>query len=116
MELTYRTEGDYMVPNLAMPEEVSVALGKYALLRKKYLKQHRPIQFANLLTSCTLNEDLMEIEQTANERMKLLTAQMAKEQGVDESLKSRDQMKWVGLTNSIRQRAEEVILNDLIYA
>ena len=114
--LTYRTEGDYQVPNLTMPEEAPAVLGKYALLRKKYLKQNRRVLFTNLLTSCTLNQHLMEIEQTANERMELMTAQMAAAQGVDERMKAQDQMKWVGLMNNIRQAVEETILQDLIYA
>ena len=114
--LTYRVENGYQVPNLALPEEMSVAHGKYALMRRKYLKQHRRILYANLLTSCKLNEHLAEIEQTANERMELLTAQMAAAQGVDEQMKSDNQMKWVGLMNNIRQAAEESVLNDLIYA
>ena len=113
--LTYRTEGDYQVPNLVMPEEAPVVLGKYALLRKKYLKQHRRILFVNLLTGGTLNQHLMEIEQTATERMELLTGQMAAAQGVNEELKARDQMLWVGMMNNIRHSAEETILNDLIY-
>ena len=119
-EVTYRTENGYQVPNLSMPEETpetaSRACGKYALQRKKYLKQHRRILYANLLTSCKLNEHLAEIEQTANERMERLTAQMATAQGVDERMKARDEIKWVGLMNSIRQAAEESMLNDLIFA
>lgn len=114
--LTYRMENGYQVPNLTMPEEAPVALGKYALLRKKYLKQHRRILFANLLTSCQLNAHLAEIEQMANERMERLTAQMAAAQGVDERMKSGDPMKWVGLMNNIRQAAEESVLSDLVYA
>ena len=116
MELTYRMESNYRVPNLTVPEEPPVTLGKYALLRKKYLKQHRRILFTNLLTSCTLNQHLMETEQTANERMELLTAQMAAAQGVTEQMKAENQMQWVGLMNNIRQAAEETILNDLIFA
>ncbi|MDD4495553.1 MAG: TnpV protein [Eubacteriales bacterium] len=109
-------EGDYRVPNLIVPEEDQVVLGKYALLRKKYLKQHRRILFVNLLTGGTLNQHLMEIEQTALNRMELLTAQMAKAEGVTEQMKATDQMKWVGLMNNIRHSAEETILNDLIYS
>ena len=116
MALTYREEGDYMIPNLALPEEGPVSLGKYALLRKKYLKQHHRPLYINLLTTCTLNQHLMETEQAANEQMELLTKQMAAAQGVNETLKARDQMKWVGMMNNIRQAAEETILNDLIYA
>jgi hypothetical protein len=114
--LTYRTEGDYQVPNLTVPEEGQVVLGKFALMRKKYLKQSRRVLYLNSLPAGTLNEHLMEIEQTANERMELLTSQMAQAEGVTEELKARDQMKWVGLMNNIRHSAEELILQDLIYA
>jgi len=116
MELTYRMEGDYRVPNLAVPEEGQVVLGKYALLRKNYLKQHRRILFVNLLTSGTLNEHLTEIEQTAQERMDLITRQMAAAQGVTEQMKAENQMQWVGLMNNIRHSAEETILAELIYS
>jgi hypothetical protein len=115
MELTYRMEGDYRVPNLTVPEESPVVLGKYALLHKKYLKQHRRVLYLNLLTAGTLNEHLMEIEQTAMSRMELLTVQMAEEQGVTEELKAKNQMQWVGLMNNIRYSAEELVLSDLIY-
>ena len=114
--LTYRTEGDYQVPNLLPPEEGQVILGKYALARKKFLKQSRRILFTNLLTSGKLNAHLMETEQTANERMELLTAQMAAAQGVTEQMKKQDQMKWVGLMNNIRHSAEETVMNELVYA
>jgi hypothetical protein len=89
MELTYRMEGDYRVPNLTVPEESPVILGKYALLRKKYLKQHRRVLYLNLLTAGTLNAHLTEIEQTATSRMEQLTVQMAAAQGVTEKLKPR---------------------------
>jgi uncharacterized membrane protein YqgA involved in biofilm formation len=114
--LTYRTEGDYQVPNLTVPEEGRAALGKYALMRKKYLKQNRRALYLNFLTAGTLNGHLTEIEQTANERMELITRQMAASQGVTEELKASDQMKWVGMMNNIRHSAEETILQDLIYA
>ena len=114
--LTYRTEGDYRVPNLAVPEEGPVVLGKYALLRKSYLQHHSRILFVNLLTAGTLNQHLMEIERTANERLELMVPQMAAAQGVTEQLKASDQMRWVGMMNNIRHSAEETILNDLIYA
>jgi hypothetical protein len=116
-EMTYRTEGDYQVPNLLPPEETApTVLGKYALLRKKYLKQSRRILFTNLLTSGKLNAHLMEIERTATKRMELLTRQMAAVQGATEELKALDQMKWVGMMNNIRRSAEEAILSDLIFA
>ena len=115
MELTYRTEGDYRVPNLTVPEESPVVLGKYALLRKKYLKQYRRVLYLNLLTAGTLNEHLTEIEQTATSRIEQLATQMAAAQGVMEKLKAENQMQWVGLMNNIRHSAEELVLSDLIY-
>jgi len=116
MNLTYRTEGDYQIPNLTLPAEKAVSLGKYGRLRKRYLHKHRRILYTNLLTTCTLNQHLAKIDQTANKRMEHLVKQMAVQQGVTEQLKAADQMKWVGLMNGIRQAAEENILDELVYA
>ena len=116
MELTYRKEGDYLIPNLTLPQEEKVTLGKYAHLRRRYLQEHKPVEYTLLKTSCTLNQHLSEIEQTAMERMEHLSAEMAKRQGVTEQLKATDQMKWVGMMNNIRQAAEEVILSEIVYA
>jgi len=116
MELTYRTEGDYLVPNLTLPAEEPIALGRYARLHRHYLKQHRPVLYLHLKTTCTLNQQLAEVEQTAGERMELLVRQMAAAQGVTEELKAKDQMRWVGLMNNLRQAAEEVVLCEIVYA
>ena len=95
--ITYRTHNGYQIPNLTVPEEQSVTLGKYGLLRKRYLKQHRRVLFVNLLTAGTLNAHLTEVEQTANEQMELTVAQMAAAQGVTERLKAENQMEWAYL-------------------
>ena len=115
-EITYTRQGDYNLPNLLPPQEEPVPHGKYALLRKKFLKEHRRVTYTNLLTSGKLNSHLAEIQQTAQRRMEEIVAQMAKAEGVTEELKASDQMKWVQMMNSIHHSAEEVILNDLIYA
>ena len=115
MNLTYRREGDYNLPNLLPPQETEVHLGKYALLRRKFLKENRRVTYTNLLTSGKLNSHLMEIERTALTRLEQMVPQMAKAEGVTEELKATDQMKWVGLMNNIRHSAEEAILNELIY-
>ena len=115
-ELTYSVVGDYRLPNLAVPEEGPVFLGKYALLRKKYLRNHHKILFVNLLTAGTLNQHLMDIEQTANERLALITGQMAAARGVTEELKAADQMAWVGAMNNIRACAEELVFEEVVYA
>ena len=86
------------------------------MLRRRFLKQHRRVTYTNLLTSGKLNQHLAETEEAAWRRMEAITAQMAREQGVTEELKEQDQMKWLGLTNSIRQAAEETVLNELIYS
>jgi len=115
MNLTYRREGDYNLPNLLPPQETEVHLGKYALLRRRFLKENRRVTYTNLLTSGKLNAHLMEIEQTALTRLEQMVPQMAKAEGVTEELKATDQMKWVGLMNNIRHSAEEAILSELIY-
>ena len=115
-ELTYRTEGDYLIPNLTVPEGGQTALGKYALLRKKYLKQNRRILYVDLLTAGTLGEHLAEIERAASGMMERITRRMAAERGVDERMKAADQMKWAGMMNEIRNSAEETVLSGLIYA
>ena len=116
MNLTYRREGDYNLPNLLPPQETEVHLAKYALLRRKFRKENRRLTYTNLLTSGKLNSHLMEIERTALTRLEQMVPQMAKAEGVTEELKATDQMKWVGLMNNIRHSAEEVILSELIYS
>ena len=115
MALTYRTESDYQIPNLTLPAEDAVPLGKYGRLRKRHLKHHNPIAYTTLLTTCTLNQHLAEIDRTANERMERIITQMAEQQGVTEHLKAADQMTWVGMMNNIKQAAEEIILNEQVY-
>ena len=115
MELTYTMKNGYRLPNLLPPQEPEVHLGKYGLLRRRYLQQNRKVRFTNLLTSGKLNEHLMEVDKAANERMELLVAQMAQAEGITEEMKATDQIKWVGLMNNIRMSAEEQVLKELIY-
>ena len=116
MEITYTRKGDYLFPNLFLPEEKPVVLGKYGRLRKSYLKEHRPILFSSMLLSGTLDEHLSEIDRAAEDRLELITRQMAEHEGVTESLKTADQMEWVHRMNSIRNRAKEVVMSELIYS
>ena len=114
--ITYTKLGDYSLPNLLPPQEGEVHLGKYALMRREFLKENCRITYTNLLTSGKLNAHLMEIEQTALSRMEQLVTQLVQSEGVTEELKARDQMKWVGLMNNIRHLAEEIILVELVYS
>ena len=112
---TYRQEGDYLIPNLALPDEPEYQIGKYGRMRRSYLKEHRPILYTNLLTSGTLHRHLAEIDQACNERMAIIVSDMARQEDVTEALKAADQMEWVRRMNNIHSRAEEIVLTELVY-
>ncbi|MGB4660338.1 MAG: TnpV protein [Mobilitalea sp.] len=115
MNITYEKNGDYLVPNLVANKETEGTLTKFGQMRKNYLKDHRSGIYTGMLLKGTLNEHLLQIQEQAEQRMKLLTAQMSKEEGATEELKATDQMIWVTKMNSIRNIAEEVVLKELIY-
>ena len=112
---TYTQVGDYFIPNLVISETEQSPLGKYGRMRKRYLKEHRPVLYTNLLVTGKLDQHLAEIDMACEVRMELLTQQMAKQEGVTEALKDADQMDWVCRMNSILNRAEEIVLHELIY-
>ena len=113
--LTYTQVGDFLIPNLALPEQPDRDLGKYGRMRRTYLKENRPGLFNRLTLDGTLFSHLLEIEDAANSRLELLMPQLAKAAGATEQLKASDQMKWVGLMNNIQAAAEEATLAELIY-
>ena len=115
MSLTYQQNGDYQIPNLAV-QETSQPIGKYGRMRKKYLQENRPLLWNQMILSETLYPHLLEIEQTANERLERMLPEMAAKAGATERLKAEDPMKWVGLMNTLKDQAEEVILKELIFA
>ena len=111
-ELTYHWEGDYLIPDLEAPE--APRIGKYGTMRHQYLRNHHRGIFDGMLLKGTLNAHLEEIDRQANEMMERLTAQMAQVEGVTEALKARDQMAWVRGMNSIKNRAEEIVISTMI--
>lgn len=113
LELTYHWEGDYLIPDLDPPEAPQI--GKYGTMRHNYLRDYHTGVFDGMLLTDKLNAHLEEIDRQANEMMERLTAQMAQREGVTEALKARDQMAWIRAMNSIKNRAEEIVLHDLIY-
>ncbi|MBQ6270459.1 MAG: TnpV protein [Clostridiales bacterium] len=113
MELTYRREGDYLLPNLKAPE--SPRIGKYGMLRHRYLREHKRAILTGLQMTGRLNAHLEQIDREATETVEHLTAEMASRQGVNEQMKRTDQMRWVGMMNSLRASAEETVLNELVY-
>ena len=112
---TYSQQGDYLLPNLKMPEQPEYNIGVWGQRRRRYLKKHRPILYTNLLTSCKLSEYLAAVEEECTERMESLVKVIAKQEGVTEALKAADQMAWVRRMNNIRNRAEEIVLNEIVY-
>ena len=112
---TYTQVGDYLIPNLVISETAQSPLGKYGRMRKRYLKEHRPVLYTNLLVTGKLDQHLAEIDMACEVRMELLTQQMAKQEGVTEALKAADQMDWVCRMNSIGSRVEEIVMNELVY-
>ena len=114
-ELTYTRCGDYYIPDLKLSEQPEKPLGKYGRMRKAYLKEHRPILYNQLLMSEKLYPHLIEIDETAQSRLEQMMPQLAKEAGATEELKASDPMKWVGLMNTLKAQAEEIIQDELIY-
>ena len=115
-ELTYTRSGDYWIPNLSLSQQETQPLGKYGRMRKKYLQEHRPVLWNSLILSEKLYPHLREIDETANSRLERMMPELMQSAGVTEALKASDPMKWVGLMNSLKAQAEEVILTELIYA
>ena len=114
MEMTYTRQGDYWIPDLIPPE--SPRLGKYGMLRRSFLREHRKGIYTGMLLKGTLTAHLKETDRQANEMMETLISRMAQTEGVTESLKASNQMEWVRQMNSIHRRAEELVLSDLIYS
>ena len=114
MELTYTKQGDYLIPNLSLPESPKV--GKYGMLRRTYLRNHHRGLYTGMMLSQTLNSHLEEIDQQANEMVEALIRQMAKEHGVTESMKASNQMEWVRQMNNIHNVAEKIILKEFVYS
>ena len=112
--LSYTLHGDYYLPDLVLNEE-EPTYGKYGMLRKQFLKEHRSARYQYLLLTGKLNEHLNQTDQEAREQVEMLMKQMAEKKGVTEELKVQDQMKWVGLMNNIKVSAEEIILKNMVY-
>ena len=113
---TYTQVGDYLLPNLELPEEDQQPIGVWGQRHRRYLKEHRRASYAPLLTSGKLNGYLADIDRQAEEMFSRLVKQMAEAEGITEHLKADNQMEWVRRMNNIRNRAKEMVNNDLIYA
>ena len=114
-KITYTQQGDYLLPDLKLPEQPNVEIGIWGKRHLRYIKQHHPIRYTNLLTSCKLTAYLADIDEQAQEMFERLVKQFAEFEGVTEQLKADNQMLWVQQMNNIRNRATEIVNNELIY-
>ena len=123
MELTYRQEGDYLIPDLEyneqtetnVDEENEQFLSKYGMLRETFLKEHHKGIYTGMLLKGTLLSHCIEIQKQAEERVERITNQMMAEEGVTEELKADDQMEWVRRMNSINNRVDEIVFSEIVY-
>ena len=114
--IEYIKQGDYYLPNLVLaPEETNYKIGKYGRMKLNYLKNHKKAEYSILFMESRLNRYLHEIDIACEERVKTIISQLVKQENVTEELKATNQMEWVGKMNSIRNRAEEIVLNEIIY-
>lgn len=107
--------GDYYIPVLTLSSEEQRPIGKWGRMYRDYIKEHRPILFTDLVLSGQLWSHLADLNEQVQERLSLIIEQMKATEGVTEEMKAADQMAWVSAMNSIRNRAEEIILRELIY-
>ena len=115
MNIQCHKSGDYYLPNLTIEDQEMQSIGKYGRMRKRYLKEHRPVLYSNMLLEGKLFRHLAEIDQACADRIELIIQQMKSQEGVTETLKATDQVEWVRRMNSIRNRAEEIVLHELVY-
>ena len=116
MELTYTKVGNYYIPDLALDDDTGYEIGTYGRMRQKFLEEHHLGVYNRMLLFGELWKHLAEIDTACHERMDFLIPTMARQEGVTEALKAADQMEWVGRMNNIRNRAEEIVLHELVYA
>ena len=113
--IKYELRGEQYYPMLGMVEQEEHSIGKYGLLHRDYIKQHKRGTYTTLLTEGRLNAHLLEIDAQANEMVEAIVANLARERGIDEELKASDAIKWVSEMNNIKASAEEIVLREAIY-
>ena len=115
MEITYTERNGIFYPDLALPEQINHPIGKYGRMRLDFIQKHRRGTYTTLLTTCTLNQHLYDIEQEVNRQMELALSQLVKERGITEELKATDPLRWVQEMNNAKHCAEEMVLNEIVY-
>lgn len=114
-KITYHREGDYLIPDLYLPKQPKGNIGKYGHLRLEYLKNFKKGLYTELLIDGTLNQHLIEIDESVSDKVNELIKQLAEVEHIDENLKEHHQMEWVQAMNNIKNRAEEIVFNEILY-
>lgn len=114
-KITYHRERDYLVPDLYLPKQSTLHIGKYGRLRLNYLKEQKRGLYTELMISGKLSDHLASIDQDATKRISVIINKLAESEGIDENLKQTNQMEWVQAMNNIKNRAEEIVFNEIIY-
>lgn len=114
-EITCTRQGDYLLPDLTLPEQDHREIGIWGERRRRYLMDHHKIMYYNLLTSCRLHDHLADVNEEATEMYGRLVNQLSEKEEITEQLKAEDQMLWVERMNSIRNRAQEIVNHEIVY-
>ena len=113
--IEYYLEGDYYIPNLAMPKQEKIVLNKYGRMRLRYLKEHKKAEYTIMLMDGTLNTHLKNLQETAETRIEQIINELKGKSGLTEEMKNTDMLYWVGTMNAIKAQAEEIVFSELIY-
>ena len=113
--IEYVRQGDYYIPNLVLPKQKKIHLNKYGRMRLNYLKEHKKAEYTIMLMENTLIDHLEEIQETATKRVNQIIEDLKAKSNLTENMKNIDMLYWVGTMNAIKQQADEIILNELIY-
>ena len=114
-KITYHREGDYLIPDLSLPKQPEKSIGKYGHLRLNFIKEHKKGLYTELLINGTLKQHLIEIDESATDKVNKLIKQFAEVEHIDENLKEHHQLEWVQAMNNIKNRAEEIVFNEILY-
>lgn len=114
-EISYTEHDGLLYPDFVLPKQTHFSIGKYGSLRLAFIKEHRKGTYTTLLTRCRLNAYLHDVDITAKEKVRLITAQLAKSRSIDEKLKATDLLEWVVQMNSCKLAAEEIVMSEVIY-
>lgn len=114
--IEYHLEGDYYIPNLAIPMQEKIHLNKYGRMRLKYLKEHKKAEYTIMLMNGTLNEHLKDLQKTADNRVEQIISELKAKSDLTEDMKNTDMLYWVSTMNSIKAQAEEIVFSEFIYA